>query len=45
MYAVQNFWLALFCSHQSIGKGKMKILSRLKKLLLAIPLDFSNRYS
>ena len=39
MCAMPNIWQTLFCNHQSIGKRKSKILSRLKKLLPAIPLD------
>ena len=31
----------LFCNHQRIGKRKMKIEARLKKLPPAIPLDYT----
>ena len=45
MFTGPKICVALFCNHQRIGKRKMKIQRRVKKLLLAIPLDYTGNVS
>ena len=45
MFIRPKICTTLFCNHQRIGKHKMKIEARLKKLPPAIPLDYTGNVS